>query len=783
LNPGRAALRVLVVEDHALEGHLAEGILGPRPEMEVVHAASMAEARARLEEESFDFVIGDEGRLRNVLDAIFAFVGLFSLDGVVVDVNRVPLVASGLSREQVVGRRFVDLSWFSHSASERQRMADALARAARGEKPRLATIIRRTGGGLMHVDAAFSPLRDSAGTITHVVGTGVDITARMEAERALAESEARLVEAQRVAHVGSWQWEVGSDTVSWSAELYRIYGVSPGQFDGSYRGFLARVHPDDLEHTEMVVRQAVENVTPFIYDHRILRPDGSIRMLHTRGDVLADADGKPLRLVGSCWDVTERWEATERLERSISLLQSTLEATADGILVVSLPGVVTALNRRLRALWRLPDEVSEGSRIADILTMVRDQLADPEQFSCSVRELYGQPELERLDILRFADGRVFERYSRPQRDGGEIVGRVCSFRDVTQRERLLKSAEAARAAAESARQEMAHVLERVSDGFTALDRQWRYTYVNPCGGRMLGRDAASLVGKHIWTEFPEGVGQKFQLAYEQAMAEQKPVQLREYYPPWKRWFENRVYPSPDGLSIFFTDVTEQQETQAQLRASTEQLRALAARLDAIREEERRMMAREIHDQIGQALTALKLDLAGLRAGLPDGESQRRASEMDRLIDDTLDTTRRLSTELRPPILDDLGLAPAVEWQARDFEARTGIRCITELGNGEPVVGPEALVLFRIVQEALTNVARHAGARTVRIRLSVDRGAAVLSVWDDGRGITAEEQARPSALGLAGMRERALVLGGEVQVLGSPSAGTTVTARLPRVQSA
>ncbi|HXU83807.1 MAG TPA: PAS domain S-box protein, partial [Polyangia bacterium] len=633
MNAGRAALRVLVVEDHALDGELAQGILGPRPEMEVVHAASLDEARARLRDESFDIVIGDEGRLRSVLDAIFAFVGLFSLDGLVVDVNRVPLVASGMSREEVVGRRFVDLPWFSHSREERERIADGLARAARGEKPRFETTIRRAAGGLMYVDAAFAPLRDGAGTITHVVGTGVDTTARKEAQRALAESEARLVEAQRVAHVGSWQWEVGSDTVSWSAELFRIYGLTPAQFDGSYQGFLGRVHPDDLEHTVTVVKQALENVTPFIYDHRIVRPDGRTRMLHTRGEVVADAEGRPLRLVGSCWDVTERWEATQRLEHSISLLQSTLESTADGILVVSLPGTVTALNRRLRALWRLPDEVSEGARIEDLLAMVRDQLADPEQFLCSVKELYGQADLERLDILRFADGRVYERYSRPQRDGGEIVGRVCSFRDVSQRERLLKSAEAARAAAESSRREMERVLERVSDGFTALDRQWRYTYVNKCGGKMLGREAASLVGKHIWTEFPEGVGQKFHLAYERAMAEQQMVQLREYYPPWQRWFENRIYPSADGLSIFFTDVTEQQETQDRLKASTDQLRALAARLDAIREEERRMMAREIHDQIGQALTALKLDLAGLRSRLPAGaeaDLAERAGEMDRL---------------------------------------------------------------------------------------------------------------------------------------------------------
>ena len=364
---------------------------------------------------------------------------------------------------------------------------------------------------------------------------------------------------------------------------------------------------------------------------------------------------------------------------------------------------------------------------------------------------------------------MYEWYSVPQRLGASVCGRVSSFRDVTQREELLSTVEARRAEAEAARTQYEAILERISDGFIALDRTWRFTYVNGSGARMLGRNAADLIGKHIWTEFPEGRGEKFHLAYEQAMEEQRPIQLREYYPPWHRWFESRIYPSPEGISIFFSDVTGQVEAQQELRSSNEQLRALAARLDAVREEERRVMAREIHDQIGQALTALKLDVGWIRSQLTGGAAaavEERARQMDALVDQAIETAQRVSATLRPAILDDLGLAAAIRWQARDFQQRSGVVCDLDLPSDGVAVAPAiALTLFRILQEALTNVARHAQAHNVNIGLTLDAESAVLTVADDGRGVTADELERPTSLGIVGIRERALAVGGEVTIHG------------------
>ena len=649
------AVRVLVVEGDGLGQGTVEGILGTTAAGKVVRAASVTQARELWRGGGFDLVVAAETRFRDVLDGIFAFVGLFSADGIVLDTNQAPLTAGGLQRGDVVGHRFVELPWFSHSEIERARVSDAIARAARGESSRFETTVLSTKNGIVYIDAAFAPLPGPDGEITRVVGTGVDVTVRRKAENELRRSRALLEQAYRVARLGSWEWDVRKDEVTWSDELYRIYDLEPARHVPSYESFLATVHRDDREHTATVLRLAMENVSAFVYDHRIIRPDGSVRMLHTRGEVVAGRDGRVSRLVGSCWDITDRWEA-------------------------------------------------------------------------------------------------------------------------------LRRAETARADAEAARREMENILGRVADGFVAIDQDWRYRYVNESGARVMGRDPQSLIGKRMWDEFPEAVGHEFQLACERAVAEQRSVHIWTHYPPWDRWFDGRIHPSPEGLSIFFTDVTEQQKAQEDLRASAEQLRALSARLSEIREEERKSIARELHDQVGQGLTALKLDLEWARGQIDADappETRARLAAMDALLDQTLDTTRRISATLRPAILDDLGLPAALRWQAAEFMQRTGVACEARLPEVDPPLAPAtALALFRILQEALTNVARHAGAKSVRIGLTLEGSTAILTVADDGRGIAPELLARQTSLGLMGMRERALAFGGTLVLSAEPGRGTTVVVRVP-----
>jgi PAS domain S-box-containing protein len=491
---------------------------------------------------------------------------------------------------------------------------------------------------------------------------------------------------------------------------------------------------------------------------------------------------------------------------------------------------------------------------------------------------------------------------------------------------------------------LASLLERVSDGIVVLDRQWRYLYVNAAGAGMFGRRAEDLIGKHIWTEFPDGVGQPFHLAYERAMESQHPIVIEERYEPWDRWFENRIYPSPSGVTIFYHETTERNlqrlllESQivvleaiadglpidtvlsdlalnmekvvrgslasvvlldedgvharhgaapglpmefraaidgqligpsagscgtamylgepvvvedirvdplwrdyrevadrhglrscwsipikdahdrvlgsfalywreprkptpfhmhavhsaahlaaialasdrqrSELRESYERIRMLAAAAERVREAERTRIARELHDELGQLLTGLKMDLAslarreavdtGLRAGL---------QAMSRMVDDAVGVGRRIASELRPGILDDLGLIAALGWLARDSAKRAGIQVDTDLPEEIAIDSERATAAFRIVQEALTNVTRHARASRVWVRATVDDGMLQLEVRDDGRGLVRSAPASHS-FGVLGMRERAATWGGSVDLVSHLGEGTTVIARIP-----
>ena len=254
---------------------------------------------------------------------------------------------------------------------------------------------------------------------------------------------------------------------------------------------------------------------------------------------------------------------------------------------------------------------------------------------------------------------------------------------------------------------------------------------------------------------------------------------------WQKWTSRGIFDANGNLIELLStgrDITERKLAEQQVEQSREALRALSAHLQSVREEERTMIAREIHDELGQALTGLKMDLSYVQGGLTKAGLDRlseKSTSMSTLIDATIQTVRRIATELRPGILDDLGLVAAIEWQAQDFQKRTGITCEFFPGIDDLDLDRErSTAAFRIFQETLTNVARHSGATEVDVRLDQSDDSVTLEIKDNGKGISEAESSGSKSLGLLGMRERAQLLGGELKITGTAGKGTTVKVRIP-----
>jgi two-component system, NarL family, sensor histidine kinase UhpB len=330
----------------------------------------------------------------------------------------------------------------------------------------------------------------------------------------------------------------------------------------------------------------------------------------------------------------------------------------------------------------------------------------------------------------------------------------------------------------------AAVVHSLPDGIMALDDRRRVIDINPAAQVVLGLVADDVIGRtvdEVWPFYHERP-----VSADQTSVHQSDLTLSVKSQP--RHFE--VVSAPllrgttevAGWTLVFHDVTVRQQAEEELRRSREQLRELAARQESTREEERARIAREIHDVLGHQLTALRMALGKLTRSLPAIEAQQaeQVRDLDALASEMIRTVRRIATELRPAVLDDFGLQAAIEAYLQDFERRSGIRGVLEAEGEWTHLAPElSLALFRIAQEALTNVARHAQASQVVVRLRHAYASLILEVCDNGCGIDVDAAAQAASFGIAGMRERVRLLGGELLITGSTGAGTTVQVKLPR----
>jgi PAS domain S-box-containing protein len=330
------------------------------------------------------------------------------------------------------------------------------------------------------------------------------------------------------------------------------------------------------------------------------------------------------------------------------------------------------------------------------------------------------------------------------------------------------------------RMKMEEALNRINDGVISVDKAWRYTYLNDAALPLHPGGREGVLGRSLWDVHPHLRGTIFQDKYQEAMEQRKVVEFEVYHDTVRTWYSVRAYPSEDGLTIYYKDITEQKNAQLQQAQVTEQLRKLAAYLQDIREEERSEIARDIHDDLGQLLTAVNISLYRLsKQVVGDAAAEDTIRGIIELIGKGIDWIRRISTQLRPEILHDLGLAEAMKWQIEEFEKRCGIAVKATFTGAPGQVEPKiAINLFRMFQETLTNIARHSGATQVEVRFEADGKRISLEVADNGKGLNTEEIKTRRTLGILGMKERALMIGGEFGIEGQPGKGTTVRIKVP-----
>ncbi len=493
-----------------------------------------------------------------------------------------------------------------------------------------------------------------------VLTLGIDITQRKEAEDALRRSESRLAEAQRIARLGHWEWDLQSGQIAWSEEVYRIFGVTPEGFTPSLEAILSRVHPGDKERVSQGLSEARAGVKPYNVVSRLIRPDGSVRYMHSQAEALFDESGKAQRLLGTAQDISERRQAEMRLRAS---------------------------EERFRAIF-------EGAGIGIAMT-------DLEGRFMSANAAY-------VKMLGYATE--------------ELRGRL--FIELTHPDDRPKNLEL----------------------FTELNEGRRDTF--QIEKRLLRQDGSDFWGR-VTVTLVRGVEGK-----------------------------------PRCCICTTEDITARKAAREQLRESEKNLRRLTSQLLTVQEDERRRISRELHDELGQALLVLKLQAKAIETGVSATQEQVRKEchELRANLDRLVDNVRRLSRDLSPTMLEDLGLSAALHRLLRDFSRHYHIDCDVQENEIKDLFSMESQVtIYRLFQECLTNIGKHSQASKLTVAINKTPKSVSFIIQDNGKGFNLAQrhhQAQEQGMGLATMEERVRMVGGQMSIWSQEGAGTRIAFDIP-----
>jgi PAS domain S-box-containing protein len=609
---------------------------------------------------------------------------------------------------------------------------------------------------------------------THLAAITVE---RKRAEELLRQSEGLLAEAQQLAHIGSWKWDLVSDTVVWSDEQYRIFGMKPQEMPMTFERVLNRIHSNDRATVQKMVDEAFRSRQPFECTFRAVHADGTARTVQCRGRLEFDADGKPNRMTGTVQDRNEWTRSEAALEESQRRFRAVFENALDAILLIDdtarfidgNPAFCHLLGYSreellLLTVWDVTP-TPQRARIPELLSHFLSAGTQSGEYALLCKN-GAMCEIEYHAVANFLPGLHL------------VVNR-----DITERRRAERTLQ-------DSHNLLRAVIEGIPQAVYVKDVQGRYLIMNSPGARIIGKESAEVLGRDDAALFEPQTAQRI-METDRRVLERGEAETYEQTDtamgiPRTYLMSRAPFRGAHGEVLgvigIGQDITERKRSEEALEKYAAGLKALSRRLVEVQEEERRHLARELHDEIGQVLATISFQLHGAK-GLAGAAAIPRLEDCGALLQRVGEQVRSLALELRPTMLDVLGLEATLRWLCGRHQQRTGCAVQVDAAvSGSAICSHLAIACFRLVQEALTNVARHASAQHVWIALNQSESTLELAVRDDGAGfdvLAAQEQAaQRGKLGLLGMAERVQLLSGSLHVESESGHGTLIRASFP-----
>ncbi len=713
--------------------------------------------------------------------------GIYGIDlqGTAIFVNPAAARMFGSSSEELLGRRMHDVAHHTKPdgtayPSEECPIYRALCG---GVIQRVADdVFWRADGTKFPVEYTSTPIVEHNGIVGAVVMFR-DITERKRVEGELRGSEARLRAILDNSPGMVFLKDAEGRYLDVNRQFERTFHISREEIAGKT--------DDEVFPPEQAAAFRANDLTvlqsgvPMQFEEVALHDDGPHTSVVYKFP-LNNGEGTPYGMCGITADITERKAMEEALRRAEEKYRSIFENAVEGIFQSTPDGRYLSVNP---ALARMYGYESPEELMGSVTDITHELYVDPDRRAEMIRLLEWRGVLRgfEYEVYRKDGSRIWiSEFARVVRDErGRTLYYEGAIEDITERKRAeeelrrsLEYLELAQAGAEAGLWDWDIRLNKVT---------WSKQYY-----RLYGLSPATAPSYDTWlASVYEEDRSRADLAVRDAMQRCADINLdyRIVHPErGLRWLVaiGRTICDDEGAAVRMTgfsfDITERKQAEEELQCTLGQVRTLSRRLEVVREDERARIARELHDELGVRMACLKMDLARMQSMKGEASSaklEEKILSMTEQVDTTIAAVQGLVAELRPGVLDDLGLVAAIEWQCRDFERRSGIRCVADFKQDNiPLDSVRATAAFRICQEALTNVLRHAAANEIRVCLESIDGQLLLAIQDNGRGISPEKVCDARSFGLLGMRERAEAVGGALRIVGLPGAGTIVTLRLP-----